>query len=57
MNCIDFRRLVLANPRQPGDAERAHAGECAACGQYLEKQREFERTLKGGSTEGMLLKP
>ena len=45
MNCIDFRRLVLANPRQPGDAERAHAAECAACRQYLERQREHDAEL------------
>lgn len=45
MNCIDFRRLVLANPRQPGEAERAHAGECAACRQYLERQRELDADL------------
>ncbi|MEO7743826.1 MAG: DUF3379 family protein [Usitatibacter sp.] len=47
MNCIDFRRLVLANPRQPGAMERAHAEECAACRQYLEKQREFDAELFG----------
>ena len=47
MNCIDFRRLVLANPRQPGEAERAHAAECAACGQYLERQRELDADLFG----------
>jgi hypothetical protein len=47
MNCIDFRRLVLINPRQPGEAERAHADECAACRQYLEKQREFDAELFG----------
>ena len=45
MNCIDFRRLVLANPRQPGEAERSHAGECAACRQYLERQRELDADL------------
>ncbi len=45
MNCIDFRRLVLANPRQPGAVERAHAEECAACRQYLERQREFDAEL------------
>ena len=45
MNCIDFRRLVLANPRQPGDEERAHAEQCAACRQYLERQRELDAEL------------
>lgn len=45
MNCIDFRRLILANPRQPGDAERAHAEECPPCRQYLERQRELDAEL------------
>lgn len=45
MNCLDFRRLALANPRQPGEAEQAHAAECPACRLYLEKQREMDAEL------------
>lgn len=45
MNCLDFRRLILVNPRQPGEAERAHALECAGCGEFLEKQRELDAEL------------
>lgn len=45
MNCLEFRRHILADPRQPGAAERDHAAECAACADYLEKQRDFDGKL------------
>lgn len=45
MNCIDFRRSIFANPRRPGEAWRAHALECAACREFLEKQRELDAEL------------
>lgn len=45
MNCLDFRRCILANPRQPGAEERAHAAECAACADYLERQRELDARI------------
>lgn len=45
MNCLDFRRQILADPRQPGAAERAHAAGCAACADYLEKQRDLDASL------------
>jgi uncharacterized protein DUF3379 len=45
MNCLDFRRCILANPRQPGEQERAHAAECAACADYLERQRELDARI------------
>jgi hypothetical protein len=45
MNCLEFRRHILADPRQPGAGERAHAAECAACADYLEKQRDFDARL------------
>lgn len=45
MNCLEFRRHILADPRQPGPAERAHAAACAACADHLEKQRDFDALL------------
>ena len=45
MNCIDFRRVILANPRQPDAAPLAHARDCAACRDYLERQREADAAL------------
>ncbi|HYC34999.1 MAG TPA: DUF3379 family protein [Usitatibacter sp.] len=45
MSCIDFRRVILANPRQPDESQLAHARECAACRDYLERQREADAQL------------
>ena len=45
MNCIDFRRLVLVDPRTLPEDARAHAAECAACRETLEKQREADDRL------------
>jgi hypothetical protein len=48
MNCIDFRRMVLVDPRNVDEAARAHAAECAACRDVLEKQREADDRLFAG---------
>ncbi len=45
MNCIDFRRAILANPRHLEDTQRAHADECAACREFLERQRDLDTAL------------
>ena len=45
MNCLDFRRHIYANPRMADDACQAHAAECAACRDFLEKQREQDAEL------------
>lgn len=45
MNCLEFRRRILADPRQPGAEERAHAAECGACADYFEKQRDLDARL------------
>ena len=45
MNCLDFRRVILVNPRQPDEAARAHALECAGCRDFLESQREMDAEL------------
>jgi len=45
MNCIDFRRLVLVDPRGLSEDARGHAAECAACRETLEKQREADDRL------------
>ena len=45
MNCLDFRRVVLVNPRQPDEAARQHALECAGCREFLERQREMDAEL------------
>lgn len=45
MNCLDFRRAILVNPRQPDADSRLHALECAACREFLERQREMDAEL------------
>jgi hypothetical protein len=45
MNCLDFRRLVLVDPRGLGEEARAHATECAACRETLQRQREADDKL------------
>jgi uncharacterized protein DUF3379 len=45
MNCLDFRRLVLVDPRTLGEEARAHAAECVACRDVLERQRESDDRL------------
>ena len=45
MNCIDFRRLVLVDPRGLPEEAREHALECVACRETLEKQREADDRL------------
>lgn len=48
MNCLEFRRAVLADPRRPGDEAAAHASRCAACREYLARALEFEDELAAG---------
>ena len=45
MNCLEFRRNVLVNPRLPDESARAHAAECIACRDVLEKHREADDRL------------
>ena len=45
MNCLDFRREILAQPLQVGDEARRHSLECAACAGFLERQRELDHQL------------
>lgn len=45
MNCLDFRRAIFTNPRQLDEGARAHSLGCAACHDFLEKQREVDAEL------------
>lgn len=45
MNCIDFRRGVLIAPLQLDGAAREHALACAACNEFLQRQRELDSGL------------
>jgi len=45
VNCLDFRRAILINPRHLDAEARAHAAECAACRETLERQVEADDKL------------
>jgi hypothetical protein len=47
MNCLDFRRVILVNPRQLEAAAQAHTLECVGCREFLERQREMDTELFG----------
>lgn len=57
MNCLEFRREKLADPRRLPDAAQAHASGCAACAAFaLEvdgSEREIERALETPVPEGL----
>jgi hypothetical protein len=49
MNCIDFRRIKLADPRRVSAVALAHAESCAGCSAFArevdEMELELQRTL------------
>jgi hypothetical protein len=45
MNCLEFRRTILADPRRLGVEAAAHAGECAGCKEFLARTLEEEALL------------
>ncbi len=47
MNCLEFRRMVLADPRRPGAEADAHAAACAGCRRFLARTLDEEARLDG----------
>ena len=45
MNCFEFRRQCVAEPRATAEAYRRHRSECAACAAFAREQESFERAL------------
>lgn len=45
MNCLEFRRTVLSDPRRPGAEAEAHAAGCAACREFLARSLDDEARL------------
>jgi Protein of unknown function (DUF3379) len=45
MICLDFRRDALAQPLRLGEEALAHARECQACREFLERQRVLDAEL------------
>lgn len=48
MNCLEFRRLILADPRAPGRGAAAHAEQCPSCKKFLFRTLEEEAALAAG---------
>lgn len=57
MNCLEFRRLKLAEPRRLPEEARAHANACPACRAFSQRVDEsdavLERTLTVPVPEGL----
>lgn len=45
MNCLEFRRLALANPQHPGPAALEHEAACPACARFYLDLRRHEEVL------------
>jgi hypothetical protein len=46
MNCLEFHRAKLADPRRLAPEARAHGAECAACNAFAKSVDEAERDLE-----------
>jgi hypothetical protein len=46
MNCLEFRRAVLADPRRPAAEASSHAEQCPACKELLQDALEMEVQLE-----------
>jgi len=42
MNCLEFQKLLLADPRTRTSGQEAHAAECPACAKLARETHEFE---------------
>jgi len=45
MDCAEYRRSILADPRHPGTDMLAHVATCADCSGYTERLLRFESRL------------
>lgn len=49
MNCLEYRRRLLSEPRNSDDAFNGHAKECAPCQRFAQQTsaiEEYERVVK-----------
>jgi hypothetical protein len=46
MDCTDYRRAILADPRDPSPELRLHRESCAECSRYTERLLSFESRLE-----------
>ncbi len=45
MNCFEFRRRILANPREKTREQEQHMSECAACANLAKEMESFEASI------------
>jgi len=45
MNCLEFRRVLTADPAGQGPDVPRHRRECSACAAFAERMTQFEHTL------------
>lgn len=48
MNCLEFRREVLVDPRRLSDEAHGHAGKCASCAQFRAETLKLDEILCTG---------
>lgn len=57
MNCLEFRRTVLSDPRRPGAEAETHAAQCAGCREFLAltlaEEARLGRALRIEAPEGL----
>jgi hypothetical protein len=57
MNCLEFRRRILADPRRLGAEAAGHARECAGCADFLahtlDEEALLDRALRVAVPEGL----
>ena len=57
MNCLEFHRAILADPRRLGAEAAGHTGECAGCREFLARTLDEEallgRALRIAAPEGL----
>ena len=46
MNCFEYRKLVLADPRHRTPEQERHAAECGACAGFQRESTAFETQLR-----------
>lgn len=45
MNCLEFRRIVGAEPHSAAPEIAAHASQCAACARYREQLQQMDKLI------------
>lgn len=48
MNCLEYRREILADPHRESDEGRAHARSCAGCSEFQKHALDMDELIAGG---------